>query len=804
MRRHTELILICVFMLISCAIMRAQEFRSARPVWVQGREYEKNLFVGFGAQFAVEKKAHLVLRITGSTLYRIYVNGEYCGYGPARGPHGYYRVDEWDISGFMRRGMNSVAIEVAGYNVNSYYILDQPSFIQAEVIRESEVLASTNGEGRNFDARILTERVQKVQRYSFQRPFMEVYRMSPESNAWRTAAVFEENTVRCETVSPKKLLPRRIPFPRFYLRQPVRDIARGVIKRDVQPEKLWKDRSLTRIGPQLKGYPEEELEIIPSIDLQQVQSIQTESMDRSISGGTDIRLTGNSYCILDFGTNLTGFPGAEIVCDSDTRVLFTFDEILSDGDVDFKRLGCVNIVDYHLEPGVYRVESFEAYTFRYLKIIVLEGSCRVQGPYIREYVNPEAGKAHFASSDMRLNRLFEAGRETFRQNALDVFMDCPHRERAGWLCDSYFTSRSGYALCGTTTLEKNFFENFLMPESFAFMPDGMLPMCYPADHNDGVFIPNWSLWFVLQLEEYYHRSGDRELVDALKSKIEKLFGYFSRFLNSDGLLEKLESWVFIEWSKANSFVQDVNYPSNMLYAAALDAAARLYGEEAWSLKAQKIRRIIGSQSFTGEFFTDNAVRNGAGLTVTDNRTEVCQYFAFYFGIADPEKYPELAVTLRDDFGPDRAKKGAYPGIHEANSFVGNVLRLELLSRYGLCQQVLDESIDYLLYMAERTGTLWENVGTYASCNHGFASHVVQTLFRDVLGIYRIDPVKKTVTLRFSDLEPDWCEGKHPVADGSIDVRWQKSGAEIRFSADVPAGYSLDIINLSSRKVIREP
>ena len=50
---------------------------------------------------------------------------------------------------------------------------------------------------------------------------------------------------------------------------------------------------------------------------------------------------------------------------------------------------------------------------------------------------------------------------------------------------------------------------------FEFLPEGMLPMCYPADHNDGVFIPNWALWFVVQLEEYAQRNGDRDMVDAV-------------------------------------------------------------------------------------------------------------------------------------------------------------------------------------------------------------------------------------------------------------------------------------------------
>ena len=40
-------------------------------------------------------------------------------------------------------------------------------------------------------------------------------------------------------------------------------------------------------------------------------------------------------------------------------------------------------------------------------------------------------------------------------------------------------------------------------------------------------------------------------------------------------------------------------------------------------------------------------------------------------------------------------------------------------------------------MAQKTGTLWENDGDYASCNHGFASHVAVWL----LEIYGKDDVK---------------------------------------------------------------
>ena len=143
--------------------------------------------------------------------------------------------------------------------------------------------------------------------------------------------------------------------------------------------------------------------------------------------------------------------------------------------------------------------------------------------------------------------------ETYKQNALDIFMDCPSRERAGWLCDSYFTARVAFDLSGNHLIETNFLENYLLPEKFMNIPQGMLPMCYPSDHVNGNFIPNWAMWFVIELEEYLARSNDRQMIKALEPKVNALLDYFARYENEDELLENLEKWVFVEWSKANDF-----------------------------------------------------------------------------------------------------------------------------------------------------------------------------------------------------------------------------------------------------------
>jgi alpha-L-rhamnosidase len=778
-------------------------FYSGKPVWATGKEKEKNLSVGFWAVFRAPAGRKVTLRVAASTVYRFFLNGNFGGYGPARGPHGHFRVDEWDLSEGIRPGENLVALEVAGYNVNSYYLLDQPSFLQAEVVSGEAVLAATGGSETRFEAGILPERVQKVQRYSFQRPFSEVYRLQAGYDLWRKK-VSETFRNTDQSIFPAvKVLPRRVAYPGFFLRQPVWHVSEGRIETGINPKEVWKDRFLTGIGPKLKGFKEEELEVIPSIELQMVKTVPTAEINRPYRWTEKVRLGRNSFSILDFGTNLTGFLGAKVTCHRGTRLFFTFDEILSGGDVDFKRLSCVNIVLYEMPEGTFEVEAFEPYTLRFLKLIVLEGECEVENIYLREYASPDIEQAHFTASDERLNRLFAAGIETYRQNAVDIFTDCPSRERAGWLCDSLFTSRVACALAGRTIVEKNFFENFCLPDRFAFLPEGMLPMCYPADHYDGVFVPNWALWFVVQLEEYLRRSGDRELVDKLRPKVLRLFEYFRPFRNEDGLLEKLQGWVFVEWSHANDFVQDVNYPTNMLYAAALAAAARMYGLPELRDEAERIRTIIRKQSFDGEFFVDNAVRKDGKLTVTHNRSEVCQYMAFFFDVATPATSPALWSVLSKQFGPARKQTKAFPEVYEANAFVGNMLRLEILSRQGLGQQILEESIAYLLYMAERTGTLWENMGAYASCNHGFASHIVWNLYRDVLGLREVDSVNRVVRLRFSNLRLDWCEGRMPVAEGVVSLRWRRRGEKVLYRVDVPAGYTVEAEN-EGENWVREP
>jgi alpha-L-rhamnosidase len=151
----------------------------------------------------------------------------------------------------------------------------------------------------------------------------------------------------------------------------------------------------------------------------------------------------------------------------------------------------------------------------------------------------------------------------------------------------------------------------------------------------------------------------------------------------------------------------------------------LYGDKSLLDEASTLKEVIRKESRHGIFFCDNSIKTeDGGYALSEICTETCQYYAFFTGVTDVETDKALWETMVSAFGAKRKKTGAYPEIHFSNAFIGNYLRCELLLKNGLTEKLDADIRGYFLGMANRTGTLWEHDSTYASCNHGFASHVL--------------------------------------------------------------------------------
>lgn len=692
-------------------------FARAIPVWPQKLVGRMNTWVSFHTRAELGARRGATLRIAAAQAYRVWVNGSLAGRGPARTAHGHARVDEWPVQADAA-GVLQLVIEVMEYGVGTFCSTNEPAFCCAELVAGKNMIAWTAPRDGGFIAEHRTERVQRVERYSYQRAFVEAYTVAAAGLPWTASDYTAARPVSLARVThPRTWLSRGMAYPNLSALKPRAQAARGGTNRfsSALAAKGPKWGHLYEVPKNSAGYRLNQV-AWPLYETLAGTTFKTTGAVK-LQDGAPTKLKARSWVRADFGTDNTGFPALRVKATKATRLLLIFDEILVDGQLKYNRSGCTNALWLELVAGAeINFEAFEPYTFRYLQVLVWTGVAEVSDIRMRYYINSTALKAPPAGLAAAPALVRRSALSSYRQNALDIFMDCPARERAGWLADSLFTARAEWHLTGDNPIERAFLENYLLPAKFNDLPRGMVPMCYPAEALQKMFIPNWAMFFIIQLDE---ARRERRLPAAWQPLIDRrvrgLVKYFREFENESGLLEKLESWVFVEWSKANEFVQDVNFPSNMLYAMTLRSAARLLRDPRLAKQAGEIETTIRALAWRDGRFVDNAIRNQEGkLIVTDHASEVCQYYAFFTGVASTKK--ESALW-------ERLVRGDYGALYPANVFLGKIMRFQLLIENGEFDAARREVMKNYLPMARTTGTLWELFEKNVSCNHGFTSYV---------------------------------------------------------------------------------
>ena len=679
--------------------------QSALPVWGEVSESDKNVHLLFKADISgVFDK----IRLATSESYQLFINGKMYAMGPARAGKGQFRVDELDVDKNILLEENTIEILVYSYQVVMYSQVTQSPFLCAEVMHGEKLISATGQHG--FQVIYLENYVKNISEYSLQRGFVESYTTNERIGKRIKEIICNE----------KKLIERKTPYPNYEHLPAEKTIFRGVFTQKETVYKPYWYEEEPHSSDFLDVYVLKKDKLEEDVT-EQLQWLEFNIEGKIVNEENKLDIKKGEIFIASFPHESTGVLSFKISCHEDVDLLIIFDEILVDGKILPQRL-CNNAIHYRLPKGTHEIVNFEPYSMKYIGMLLKQGGAEISDLELIEFKHPLSVNP-LNSDNERLNLIYNAAVETFRQNALDIFMDCPSRERAGWLCDSYFTAKAERELTGSNCIEKAFLENFLMEDKFPYLPNGMVPMCYPATHADGKYIPNWAMWFIVELSDYFERTGDIEFVGKFRAKVYEICDFFCKYENNDGLLENLDGWVFVEWSKANDFTKGINYPSNMMYALMLESVGKLYGDVNFCKKADNLRKRIVSESFDGSFFRDD----NQGLNNEKHITEVCQYYAFFTKTATKEHFPKLWDTLLKEFGPVNKRKECLNYIYPANAFIGNYLRMELLLEENYKTELLKEIEQGFYYMAKETGTLWEHMSTYASCNHGFASYIAVIL-----------------------------------------------------------------------------
>lgn len=646
-------------------------------VWAK-EQIKRNTRLSF--YLKIDKKCDK-LKLCAVDFYQVYVDGKLISYGPSRTASGYSCLREIPLE-----NASEILIKVSYYGKACTSCDLQSPFFGAEVFYKDNLVYQTN----DFACNSLPYHRSDMPSYVPQRGFVEYFDLTKT----------EVKNYALEEVSAPNIIYGREDNG-DYLNLSLDYVETGVFYGFDKVKDVCWDK-----------------------DKDHYQELLTNDFKQYV---VDTTKEGFNYDYYTLKQEHTGFITLKINAEKQTEFFVAFDEHLLDGKWILGRCDCNDLMGVKVNKGESYIISFEPYAFRHLKIIYRQGVKVTPSMITFESKKPITVAIN---GDKDIEKVFCAAVNTFRQNSVDIFYDCPGRERAGWLCDSFFMAKAERLLYGNNDVERAFLENIIIAKT-PELPPKILPMCFPSEHPSGIYIPNWSMWFNVQIADYYKRTGDMKLPEMAKSKVYGVIEFFDKYVNEYGLLENLESWVFVEWSVSNNdeYKECVSFPSNMLYAYMLKEIGALYNDKELIIRGEKISKTILELSFNGKFFTDNAVRKDGKLVRCDNHTsETCQYYALFTGLKPND---EFVLMMKKEFGPMR--EDAYSNVGKSNMFIGNFLRFFWLLNEKEYEIAVKEVKKAFIKMADVTGTLWEHDRPTSSCNHGFAAAVTVIIAASLFG-----------------------------------------------------------------------
>ena len=744
--------------------------------FLKGLYTEKQVHSGFWAEFEyAQDEGEVTLSLAGRTWYRAYCNGVYLLFGPARAGHYHARLDVVNLTPHLKAGKNVVFIELCGMNDGSQENTGEPSFVYAEIKQGEKTLVSPE----QLLGMRLPQRATGTEKYSHARNYNERYTLDSEYELYRSEMPERE---RLEAIEPIELdvtfIDRELPEWDSGILDDLDWIGAFDVEKDESVKALaffYEDAATyDKVGnPSVEAYND---------------------VFTSFSGhvGEDCRsFKGkNAYAVdYDLKNGYAGFIGLEFTVDRDNVIDIIHADRHTYGGFPPRDDGCNRVLRLECKAGHYCFESFNPYYMRYLRLIVRNGGAfKIDRVYLRKNQYKDKRASYFVCDDEKLNRIFASAKQTFCANSTDVYMDCPDRERGGWLCDALFSARAEKYMFGNTAVDRAMIKNYLdlwsKDQSFKDF------YCvYPS--NIDTAMPTWSMYFIIQLYEYLKMSGDTALVEAFRERALALKEFYDGYTNKEGLLENIKGWLFIDWSVSNNveYLNPVSLGINAIYSYCLRLIGEMYGDKSASEAADRIVRTVRSFKNENGLYPDCLTRDENGVLKPENKyTSACQYYCRYFlDEVRADEYDEIEQLI-EGYGPCKQRDvNIYAG--EADIFIGLMVRFDLLRKIGRFNEMQREIRALFGKMTDtEPGTLWESVTGASSRCHGFASNAGAMLIRDVLGIAEIDEINKTVTLAPHPDRLKFADGYATAQGGKITARWYVKNNILYFTATVPEGY----------------
>ena len=709
-----------------------------------------------------------VVNVSADNKYVLYVNGRRVGSGPSRTDLPHWRYEAFDVGPLLKSGDNVFAAVV--WNFGSRSALAQLSDRTAFLLGGASETENAVNTGPDWDVAIeksITTLPKPQELGGYYYAAEPCLRIDGAKFAWGWNS--DENTARLEW---KKAVA----------------IGAGARRGASLQENNW----------QLTADP------LPQMTMEQqpmgtvVRKSEVEAAG-DVTPSADYKIASHSQAtlLLDRGHLTTAYPeftasggaGASVRLKYAEALLDAKDEKGNRNEIEGKHI--VGIYDEFILDGkndrVYQPLVWR--TWRYLQIDVTTADEPLTLSHLQSWFSafPFEEKAKFESDEQDLQKIWEIGWRTARLDAHDTYMDTPYWEQMQYIGDTRIQALISYSVAGDDRLARQAITAF----NNSRVPDGITLSRYPTSMFQA--IPTFSLLWIGMIHDFWIYRDDPSFVREQLAGTRTTLDWFLRHQRSDGLLDPLFWWPFVDWGSDFGFGVPPQDPDGGSTAMALQFVEALRN-------AAEIEIALGDRTRANLYRsaadrTVNAVKKlcwnkeYALFADTPAQTHFSQHaniLAVWLDVVPRDQQQELLTRILSATDPGFHTGRKIPPMTAATYYFRFYLA-RAIEHAGLGDRYLDLLGPWRTMVSLGLTTWPEQPEPTRSDSHAWSAHPNYDLLRIVAGIRPAKPEFAAIAIEphLGALQHVQASEPHPA--GQIDVEFTCQATDTRARIAMPNG-----------------
>lgn len=496
----------------------------------------------------------------------------------------------------------------------------------------------------------------------------------------------------------------------------------------------------------------------------------------------------NAY-VVDFGQNMFGTVRLTVRGEAGTKVTLRYSECLNpDGTLNpgSTEAGWLAEAQAHYDEYVLKGRGEECYQpvfschgFRYVEVSGYPGDLTADRITAKVIHNDILNGSQFECSNDLLNRLQHNAVWSFRSNLVSVPMDCPARERQGWLGDAHCHSEADCYNFDMAAFYDKWFDDIADSQ----LENGIVPLICPSEGHEYSLDMPWAAAVVFIPWDYYMAYGDKAFLLKHYEMMQRCLSVFGKNLDDNFLLQ--DSVIFGDWfgtstELSKTFLASVYYYKCALLLSEISEHLGYYGEESFYADlASRVKTAI-NEAF---------LKEGCYY---DTNSQTANALALYHGVVPENNRAAVTDSLVQQIQSSGTMTVGCLGAEAILAALAENGRNDIA--YDLANNTNKGCWGYWVKEFDATTALESFSSNWASNNHAFLIGGLSAWFyKHLAGIAPLKPGYERIRIKpYFPPRLDRASAQVQSVRGMVKSEWQKSNSGLVLHASIPPNATAEI------------